>query len=149
MDTDISTQIDHVVKLLQQILHMQRVSNLSDEQVFRFNVNGETIHMALPNAQLDFKQRVTLQTGHFFEASLLSQVAKMALIGQNTVLCDIGANIGNHSVYFGHILGAQTVISCEPQPHVYKTLQRNLKLNGLATKMLSTSCLATHQAAEK
>ena len=54
MDTDISTQIDHVVKLLQQILHMQRVSNLSDEQVFRFNVNGETIHMALPDAQLDF-----------------------------------------------------------------------------------------------
>ena len=65
---------------------------------------------------------------------MLSQVAKMALIGHNTVFSDIGSNIGNHSVYFGHILGVQTVVSCEPQPHVYKTLQRNLKLNGLATK---------------
>ena len=65
---------------------------------------------------------------------MLSQVAKMALIGHNTAVCDIGANIGNHSVYFGHILGAQTVVSCEPQPNVYKTLRRNLKLNGLATK---------------
>ena len=48
--------MDHVVKLLQRILHMQRVSTLSDEQVFSFNVNGKTIHMALPDAQLDFIQ---------------------------------------------------------------------------------------------
>ena len=60
MDTDISTQMDHVVKLLQRILHMQRVSTLSDEQVFSFNVNAETIHLALPDAQLDFIQRVIL-----------------------------------------------------------------------------------------
>ena len=60
MDTEISTQMDHVVKLLQQILHMQRVSSLSGKQVFRFKVNGETIHMALPDAQLDFIQRVIL-----------------------------------------------------------------------------------------
>ena len=134
MDTDISTQMDHVVKLLQQILHMQRVSSLSDEQVFRFNVNGETIHMALPDAQLDFIQRVTPQTGHFFDASLLSQVAKIDLIGHNKIVYNIGANIVNHSVYFERILGAQTIVSCEPQPHVHKTFQRNLKLNGLATK---------------
>ena len=54
MNTDISTQMDHVVKLL------QRVSTLSDEQVFSVNGNGETIHMALPDAQLDFIQRVIL-----------------------------------------------------------------------------------------
>ena len=58
----------------------------------------------------------------------------MDLIGHNTVACDIGADIGNLSVYFGRILGAQSIVSCEPQPHVYKTFQRNLKLNGLATK---------------
>ena len=46
--------MDHMVELLQRILHMKRVSTLSDEQVFSFNDNGETIHMALPDAQLDF-----------------------------------------------------------------------------------------------
>ena len=37
----------------------------------------------------------------------------MDLIGHNTVACDIGADIGNLSVYFGRILGAQTIVSCE------------------------------------
>jgi hypothetical protein len=73
---------------------------LSDQRILSFNVNGETIQMALPDAQCDFIKRIIIQTHHFFEAALLSQVAKMGLIKHDTVVCDIGANIGNHSVYF-------------------------------------------------
>ena len=78
--------------------------------------------MALPDAQLDFIQRVTPQTGHFFDASLLSQVAKIDLIEHNAVVFNIGANIGNRSIYFGRTLGAYTVVSCEPQQTSYKVL---------------------------
>ena len=107
---------------------------LSDQRILSFNVNGETIHMALPDAQCDFIQRIIIQTHHFFAAALLSQVAKMGLIKHDTVACDIGANIGNHSVYFRRILGAQTVVSCEAQAHAYNTLQQNLALNSLTTE---------------
>ena len=133
MDTDISKQMDEVIRLLREILYKQRVATLLEKNVFRFNFNGQTIHLSLPDAQDDYIQKVILQTSCFFEAALLSQIAKMGLIGRDTVVCDIGANIGNHSVYFGRVLGAQIVISCEPKPHVYSTLQRNLELNELPT----------------
>jgi FkbM family methyltransferase len=133
MNTDIAKKLDQVIQLLQLSLLAQRVNTLSDQRILSFNVNGNTIRMSLPDAQCDFIQRVILQTNHFFEAALLSQVAKMGLIKPDTVVCDIGANIGNHSVYFRRILGAQTVLSCEPHAHVYSTLQQNLELNGLTT----------------
>ena len=122
MATDITLKLDQVIRLLQQTLLAQQMNMLSDQRILSFNVNGETIHMALPDAQCDFIQRIIIQTHHFFEAALLSQVAKMGLIKHDTVVCDIGANIGNHSVYFGRILGAQTVVSCEPQAHAYNCL---------------------------
>ena len=134
MATDITLKLDQVIRLLQQTLLAQQMNMLSDQRILSFNVNGETIQMALPDAQCDFIQRIIIQTHHFFEAALLSQVAKMGLIKHDTVVCDIGANIGNHSVYFGRILGAQTVVSCEPQAHAYNTLQQNLELNSLTTE---------------
>ena len=104
MNTDIAKKLDQVIQLLQLSLLAQRVNTLSDQRILSFNVNGNTIRMSLPDAQCDFIQRVILQTNHFFEAALLSQVAKMGLIKPDTVVCDIGANIGNHSVYFGRIV---------------------------------------------
>ena len=114
MDTDISKQMNEVIHLLKEILYKQRISIFLDYSVFRFNFNGETIHLSLPDAQDDYIQKVILPTRSFYEAAMLSQIAKISLIGPETMVCDIGENIGNHSVYFGRILGAQTVVSCEP-----------------------------------
>ena len=79
MNTDIAKKLDQVIQLLQLSLLAQRVNTLSDQRILSFNVNGNTIRMSLPDAQCDFIQRVILQTNHFFEAALLSQVAKMGL----------------------------------------------------------------------
>ena len=57
----------------------------------------------------------------------------MGLIAHEALVCDIGANISNHSIYFGGILGAQILKSCEPKSHIYHTLQHNLKLYALPT----------------
>ena len=47
------------------------------------------------------------------------------------VIIDIGANIGNHSVYFGAICKAKKIYSFEPIKDTYGILRRNIELNGL------------------
>ena len=50
MDTDISKQMDEVIRLLREILYRRRVATLLEKNVFRFNFNGQTIHLSLPDA---------------------------------------------------------------------------------------------------
>ncbi len=46
------------------------------------------------------------------------------------VYVDVGANIGNHSVFFGRFLADQ-VVAVEPDPHLLRLLARNLHANGV------------------
>jgi FkbM family methyltransferase len=49
----------------------------------------------------------------------------------NTLILDIGANIGNHTLYFSKVIGSQ-VISFEPEPHNCVCLAANVIINDLA-----------------
>ena len=46
----------------------------------------------------------------------------------NSVVIDVGANIGDSSIYFA-INGAKKVISIEPFPYTYSYLERNIRIN--------------------
>ncbi len=80
-----------------------------------------------------------LFNGRFFEEEELTHLASLVRPGGTCV--DIGANIGNHSVFFGKILGAAKVIAVEPGDWGYPRLCFNLALNGL------TGCSVTHKLA--
>lgn len=66
----------------------------------------------------------------FYEAYLLEYIAQM--VGgkdmHNSLTIDVGANIGNHSVFFQTFV-SQHVISVEPNPETIPTLQKNLDQN--------------------
>lgn len=47
---------------------------------------------------------------------------------EDEIVLDIGANIGDASIFFA-IHGARQVISLEPYPHTYSLLQRNVLIN--------------------
>ena len=46
-------------------------------------------------------------------------------------VCDIGANIGNHTLYFAKVLGAKWVYSFEPVPSTFDILKKNIEINNL------------------
>lgn len=72
----------------------------------------------------------TIKNQHtFYEIDLLRYM-KFALPKQQGVIFDVGANIGNHSVFFGSIM-KHKVVCFEPNPPIYKILQDNLKLNNI------------------
>ncbi len=67
-------------------------------------------------------------TGRFYEPDVLMKVQEIYLPG--TAIVDVGANIGNHTVFFATILGAK-VIAFEPFGPNHDLLLLNIAANGL------------------
>lgn len=80
----------------------------------------------LPNISDDFIQKIIAE-GHFFEEGELSIVSKY--IPQNAVILDIGANIGNHSLYWASKCRPAKIYSFEPIPETFDILKKNVELN--------------------
>ena len=128
---ELSEKMDQMIKLMDESVHLQRVALLESGHILRFHSSMAHIALSLPDAQDDYMQRVILRTRQFYEHRLLHAVQALGLIKPKATVCDIGANIGNASVYFGKVLGARRVIAFEPQPQCHATLVRNLELNAL------------------
>lgn len=67
--------------------------------------------------------------GQFYEIEELQIIAKWFRGGE--VFLDVGANIGNHTVYLCAILHAKQSIVIEPNPPAISLLNVNIDLNGL------------------
>lgn len=73
------------------------------------------------------------ESNSFYELDLLEYIAYV-MKDINGIYIDVGANIGNHSIYFGKILHSN-VIAFEPNPDIYEILDRNLKVNSIEYKL--------------
>lgn len=69
------------------------------------------------------------ETGSFYELDLLEKIAELT-IGCSGVAVDVGANLGNHTVYFAKHLGYR-VVSIEPEEQNLELLRENIEANGL------------------
>jgi len=65
--------------------------------------------------------------GHFYEEEALALCK--ALLPPGGHVLDVGAHVGNHSVFFTTVCGAARVIPVEPNPAVLDVLRLNLSLN--------------------
>jgi FkbM family methyltransferase len=65
--------------------------------------------------------------GLFYEAGLLEYIRDTCPSGLMVV--DVGANVGNHAVYFDKILAAREVVVFEPNEAASKILLKNISLN--------------------
>ena len=71
--------------------------------------------------------------GRFYEAAMLDYIRERYQGGQ---FLDIGASLGNHSVYFALYCGASEVMAFEPVGVSRDHLHRNLALNSLGGRVL-------------
>lgn len=81
----------------------------------------------------DLIYRSISRTKNFYEIDLLKYVSYV-LSNKEGVIIDVGANIGNHSVFFGSFI-TKGVICFEPNPTVIPILKRNLLENGINHKL--------------
>ncbi len=72
------------------------------------------------------------RAGRFYEMEELDIIR--AWFRPGSVFCDIGANIGNHSVFVLRLLHAARAILIEPNPAAIAVLQSNLAVNDVADR---------------
>lgn len=91
-------------------------------------IGGDTVFFAT-NMRRDPIQRAH-RTGQFFEAKELALLHELFPAGGHFV--DIGANVGNHTLYAALKLKAAKVTPFEPNPAVSSLLAANVALNRLS-----------------
>jgi len=72
---------------------------MGPERILDFPVLDTPFRMYLPYANIDLVQRYILATSNLFEMELLRRVQH--LIPPGSAVVDAGANIGNHTLFFG------------------------------------------------
>ena len=73
----------------------------------------------------------------FYEIALLDRLA--SLVKPASIAIDVGANIGNHAIYFAGVMGCK-VVALEPNPKAAALLRRNAELNGLSSQIDVREC---------
>ena len=110
------------------------IARLARQPVFLPVSFGETIYR-LPYTGLNAGIERDQTRGQFFEAAELGTLR--ARLGPGRRIVDIGANTGNHTVYFAGPMQAQSVIPFEPLPDIAAVLERAVDENGLGNVDLS------------
>ncbi len=106
------------------------MNRISQQDVFQFNSHGHSIRMHLPDAR-DHIPRQIRENGGFYELPMLEDVCSR--LPERACIVDVGANIGNHTVFFAKIIGART-IAFEPNPVALALLRDNIALNDLGDR---------------
>ena len=72
----------------------------------------------------------TLLKSRFFEAAELEYVAHW--VGPGAHIIEVGANVGNHAVYYLRFMQPASLTVFEPNPAIFPLLERNLAANATA-----------------
>ena len=107
-------------------LKLSMVDNIWQNKYAKFYV---------PYYPIDFIQRHIVESNEFFEEVILRDLDKY--IKDNAIILDIGANIGNHTLYW--LLASKKKIervhSFEPVLDTFNILVKNIEINNLSGKV--------------
>jgi FkbM family methyltransferase len=103
----------------------------SSEEIVKVSCSGKELMFFTPDGE-DHIQRVLRSDHRLYEESALIDMLSRKL--KRGLVIDVGANIGNHTVFFGKLLGRR-VIALEPYERAFRVLERNVELNGLCDKV--------------
>lgn len=123
----------NIRKLLYELLYLdtEKLSHLL-RSLTEFYYDERKVRFFLPSTE-DFIQRSIYYLKTFYEVDMLEHIKKTDLNGK--VIVDVGANIGNHTVFFSKICNASRVFSFEPQKEVFHILKTNVEINNLQEKV--------------
>lgn len=100
---------------------------MSENSDVAFRVAGKSITLSFASGE-DHIAQVIRQTGTFYEAEMLADARSRLFYPACAV--DVGAHVGNHTIYFSHVLGVRT-LAYEPNPVSFRHLEANVSCNGV------------------
>lgn len=113
-----------ILSLKEDIERIEKKLSLQDN-VYRI----ENTKFFVPNYPIDFIQKHIVDTSSFFEQDILESLDNF--IPPNSVIFDIGANIGNHTLYWAKKRNQNIIYAFEPVKDTYKILCKNIEINEL------------------
>ena len=121
----------------QQITNKNILSDIPKQKVTNKIVQVENSKFCLPYYQQDFVEE-QISKGNYFDSGNLKIVCEY--LNEDSVVIDIGANIGNHTLYFANERHVKKVYAFEPIKIVFDILKKNIKLNHLE-KVVDARCI--------
>lgn len=91
-------------------------------------VAGKSYVICLPHAETDYIQSNLMASGRPYEEGMLNAMA--ATVDPGDVVVDVGANIGNHTLFLAAVAGCR-VFAYEPNPELVSGLRNSIEANGL------------------
>ena len=85
---------------------------------------GQTNTQIFTHSENEVVSNEIINSSNFFEINFLDYIATN--YNNHTGILDIGANIGNHSLFFAKFLNCEMVYSFEPFPRNVSVLKQNL-----------------------
>lgn len=116
-------------KLLRELIHLEKFSLLGPDRICRIVYGHQTVLVHVPLGDLDYIQRKLVDTRTFYGIKILKQIEGM--IGPDSIVADIGANIGNHTLFFALCCKAKHVHAFEPIRSNFEILTKNIEINHL------------------
>jgi protein O-GlcNAc transferase len=98
-----------------------------------FKYKGDTVKL-WSKYDSDHIYKIIRDNKTFYELGLLEKISKMSLGG---VYLDVGANIGNHTIFFSMFCSAEQVYSFEIFDEFCDIIDKNIKLNNISNVVLS------------
>jgi len=109
---------------------------VSKDDIYNFK-NG--IKFYLPFYPVDYIQRIIIDENDFYEGNTLRLLDEKINLNEESIILDIGANIGNHSIYWSIIDNVKRVYSFEPVKTTFDILTKNIELNHLGEKIVANN----------
>lgn len=97
--------------------------------IFQF----DNIKFYVPLYPLEHIQRDIVDNANFYEIRYLNYLDRYIDEGSN--ILDIGANIGNHSVYWAKVRNVNSVHCFEPIKSTFDILKKNIEINNISNKV--------------
>ncbi len=99
----------------------------------------------------DYIGRKVFRKGHFERQAvdrLLVILRQRGLLKKDSMLLEIGGNIGTQTVYFALARAFQGIVSVEPDPRNFRLLEQNIRQNSLMDTVRLVNCAAGEAGGE-
>lgn len=119
-------------------VRLLKLLRLGPSNIIEFYYQGTVpFKFYVPKGDIDHIQAHYLMSESFWDQPTLEALAPL-LKGKH--ILDVGANVGNHSVYWGRLCGVASIHAFEPIPETFNILERNIELNGLRKTVKAHRC---------
>lgn len=133
--TELKATLDSIAGNLETLRIYSKMQMLGPDRILEFQYEGQPIKLSVPKPYSDGIQKWIFDTETFYEIKELVSFRRTYLRDRMTFI-DVGAHVGNHSVFFSKCCGAAKVHAFEPNAASFEVLKRNFVLNDMDTSLL-------------